>query len=101
MSDIFSSWAVSSLFRRTDATCKPDDFEEQHGEQLAARYAEVAEGGREVNRLLLASNKILQVCLYIYIYTHMHMHSIHIYICIYIYYKYVNIYSGTFGCEIR
>jgi len=68
-------------------------------EHLAARYAEVAEGGREVHRLLLASNKILQVyIMYIYIYIFIYIYIyiyiyIHIYyICIYLYIRYIFIY---------
>ena len=47
--------------RNSTKTYAPDEFEEEHSQQLAARYAEVAEGGREIHKLLLASNRVLKV----------------------------------------
>ena len=33
----------------------------EHAAQLAARYAEISEGGKEVHKLLLSSNRVLKV----------------------------------------
>lgn len=62
MQTVLDGWAEQPLLRRkTGKTYSPDEFEEEHAQQLAARYVEIAEGGREIHKLLLASNRVLKV----------------------------------------
>ena len=59
---VLEQWATVPLMKRKSTkTYTPSEFEEEHQMQLAARYAEISEGGKEIHKLLLASNRVLKV----------------------------------------
>ena len=59
---VIASWGKAALIRRkATSTYAPSDFEEGHRQYVALRYAEVADGGKEIHKLLLRSNSELKV----------------------------------------
>lgn len=61
---VLESWATSPLMKRKSTkTYSPSEYEEEHTAHVAARYADIAEGGREIHKLLLLSNRVLKVTL--------------------------------------
>ena len=60
--DVIEKWVAAPLMRRKGtATYVPPDFTEQHKPYLRTRYTEVAEGGKAIHKLMLASNAELKV----------------------------------------
>ena len=63
MQEILNGWCSASLFHRPHLpAASPDAYEEAHAHHLSARYADIAAGGKEIHKLLLASNRLLKVC---------------------------------------
>ena len=59
---VLEVWATAPLMKRKSTkTYSPAEYEEEHQAYLAARYAEISEGGKEIHKLLLASNRVLKV----------------------------------------
>ncbi|KAL1498812.1 hypothetical protein AB1Y20_014117 [Prymnesium parvum] len=59
---VLDGWARAPLMRRkTTQTYLLSDWEEAHKPHLSARYSEIAEGGKEIHKLMLASNRELKV----------------------------------------
>jgi dynein heavy chain len=60
--DVLNGWAANALIKRKPtATYSPEDFEEEHKQHLAARYADIGNEGKTIHKLLLESNKTLKV----------------------------------------
>ena len=60
--EVLNHWVENPLMKRkASKTYLPEEFEEEHAQQLAARYAEITEGGKEIHKLLLSSNRVLKV----------------------------------------
>ena len=60
--DVLNGWcAVPLIKRKSTKTYAPEEFEEEHKANLAARYAEISTEGKSIHQLLLASNRVLKV----------------------------------------
>ena len=60
--DVLNGWASNSLIKRkATKTYAPEEFDEEHKQHLAARYADIGNEGKTVHKLLLESNKVLKV----------------------------------------
>ena len=59
---VLSAWAGRPLLtRKPSHTYLPDEFDEEHKANLAARYAEISTEGKQIQQLLLQSNRVLKV----------------------------------------
>ena len=59
---VLDKWAENPLMtRKAGKTYLPEEFEEDNAKYLAVRYQEIESGGKEIAKLLLASNRVLKV----------------------------------------
>ena len=61
LGDVTDDSANALIKRKPTATYSPEDFEEEHKQHLAARYADIGNEGKTIHKLLLESNKTLKV----------------------------------------